>query len=652
MALAAPLWSQEAPKDLTEISLDSLLDMQVTIAGKQAEKVAETAAAVYVVTRDDIDRFGFTSVPEALRMVPGLDVARVSGGIWAITSRGFNARYADKLLVLVDGRSIYSPTFSGVDWSVQDVPIEEIDRIEVIRGPGAALWGTNAVNGVINIITKPAKSTKGGLLVAGSGSEEHGFSSFRWGGDFAKSGAYRFAGKFFDRAPLEDATTGGSSVDKSHFGSANFRSDWGSGRDQFMISGSLYRGFFGSTAIEAGPLIPLNTFYNDAAINSGGNVLGLWTRDYSKTSGLSLQFYLQEEDRKDLQLNEHNLTADLDFQYRFSLGSRNKVIWGTAYRENVDHFENGIKVSMTPDRERIHTASVFAQDEVSLPDHIRLTLGARAEQHSDEANNFQPDLRALWAPSAKHSTWVSASRAFNKVSRIQSDAHILLAMIPTSSSSDAVLTLDGASNVKEPQVTGFESGYRYKPTTKFYVDLAAFYNVYHRLYTQEPGVPILNTSGSVPYIQIPLTFANGMGGRTYGTETTLSFAATRRWKINGLYSFLRMQLHLSPGSHDTTSVAAEGQSPRNQFQLRSSYDLVRNIHADSALYFTGGLPGFGIGSYSRLDLALGWHLSETTALSFVVQNALSAAHREFIDTTGSQSTLVRRSAYMKWQWHF
>src|SRR5947209_9123363 len=380
IALGAFGQTPPAQPDLTELPIETLLQMEVTTVSRKSEKLSQSPAAVSVITQDDIRRSGVTSIPEALRLVPGLEVARLDASQWAISARGFNDVFANKLLVLQDGRSIYTPLFSGVFWDVQGTMLEDIERIEVIRGPGATLWGANAVNGVINIITRSARDTQGLLITGGGGTEEHDFGGVRYGGKFSEHAFFRIYGTYFNR---DDSAlpNGDDAHDGWQLGRGGFRLDWDvSEHNLLTLQFDLYRGTLHQVFGTFDPANPINftRVVRDEIDLAGENLLGRWSHSFSSDSDLRLQLYYDRTERNTVIFKEDRDTFDIDFQHRFPLGRRHDVIWGGGYRVTGDQVGNSPTISLTPDSRTTHLFSAFVQDEIALvPDRFRLTLGSK-----------------------------------------------------------------------------------------------------------------------------------------------------------------------------------------------------------------------------------------------------------------------------------
>ncbi|HEY2737950.1 MAG TPA: TonB-dependent receptor, partial [Thermoanaerobaculia bacterium] len=404
------------PAELKNLSIEELMQLDVTSVSRRSERLSQAAAAIAVITQEDLRRSGVTNLPDALRLVNSLFVGRSSQRDWAITARGFAITTANKLLVLIDGRSIYTPLFSGTFWDVQDTLLEDVDRIEVIRGPGATLWGANAVNGIINIITKRAADTQGGLAVAGAGHPlERGFGALRYGGTVGESGHYRVYGKGFDRGPLELAG-GASADDPMHMGQGGFRTDWGEGKaDAFTLQGDAYDGRIGQA------------LGGDTRVD-GGNLLGRWSRHVAAGSDLDLQLYWDRTHRLIPEtFEEHRDTFDLDLQNHLRVGERHDVVWGFGLRRTQDEVINSAAVAFLPSRQSQDLYSVFAQDEIGLRDDLHLTAGAKLEHNSYTGFELQPNVRMTWVLNDRRTVWGAVSRAVRTPTRLDENIEFLSA---------------------------------------------------------------------------------------------------------------------------------------------------------------------------------------------------------------------------------
>ncbi len=595
--------------DLTSLSLQELSNLKVTSVSKRPERGFQAPAAVYVITQEDIHRSGATSIPEALRLAPGIEVARIDANQWAIGVRGFGSRLARSVLVLMDGRSVYNPLFAGTYWEDQSTIMADIERIEVIRGPGGTLWGANAVNGVINIITKSSKDTHGGLLKVGGGSEEHAFGSARYGAKIGDNGHYRVYGKYFDEGASFHAD--GNNFDPWHFGQSGFRSDWDvSSRDLLTVQGDLYRG-------RAGQSTPASAFSN----LFGANILSRWSRAFDSASGFTLQAYYDRTDRRDPTFVEGRDTEDLDFQYRLPLPGRQDVSWGLGYRATSDQTSGTGTDFFVPAARTLQTYSAFLQDVIDLiPDWLSFTAGSKIEHNDYSGWELQPTGRLLATPTEHQTVWASISRAVRTPSRLERD-----------------LTFGGVidgSGFDSEKVVAYESGYRVEPVRWLSLDLSGFYNDYADLLAVEPGTPLL--------------FSNNLKGYSEGLELAADAQALEWWRLRGTYSLLDLNLRTKAASQDTTTEpTTEGSSPRHQVGLHSLMNFSHHTELDPVLRYVSGLPAQHTPAYMELDVRCAWRPSSHWMLELVGQNLLHSHHPEF--TTASE---IQRGIYGKatWEW--
>jgi iron complex outermembrane receptor protein len=656
-------WVQEQSQayrrgtDLTELSLEELMNIEVTTVARKEQKLSQAAAAVYVLTQEDIHRSGATSIAEALRMVPGLNVARIDANTWAISARGLNERFSNKLLVLIDGRSVYNPLFSGVYWDIQDTLLPDVDRIEVIRGPAGALWGANAVNGVINIITKSAKVTQGGLVVAGDGDEEKGFGAVRYGGKFGDNLYYRVYGKYFDR---DDFVTpsGENAHDAWRVGRGGFRIDWDvADYDLLTFQGDYYSGRFGDRVVIPALAPPFEqTRIGDFPI-SGGNILGRWRRILSETSDLALQFYYDRTEREDAVHQELRDTVDIEFQHRFAFGRWQEVVWGLGYRFTTDDLRGSSFVSFDPISRGDHLFSAFIQNDLTLVDNrFRLTLGSKFEHNSYTGFEVQPNARLLWTPHRQHTIWAAISRAVRTPSRFEDSVRASLAVFPglspTCPAPLCEVVLVENRGFKSETLLAYELGYRVQPTPWFSVDLALFYNIYDDLRTVEPGTPFFQSSPPPARLILPQRADNRMDGQIYGVEVAAHWAVAERWKLALGYSWLQVQLHRDPSSRDVMAENAEGENPQHQVHLRSFLDLPYNLKFDTALYYVDKLTALNVPSYLRVDARLAWHPTRALEISIALQNLFDRRHLEFGPSLLVSPSEVERNVYGKILWRF
>jgi len=652
--MAVPSLAQTAtPRDLTQLSLDDLMNVQVTSVSKKEQMLSKAGAAIFVINQEDIRRSGMTNIPDLLRLAPGVDVARLDANRWAISIRGFNNVFADKVLVLIEGRTVYLDSGSNVFWDQLDVPLEDIDHIEVIRGPGGTVWGANAVNGVINIITQNTKSTQGGLVTAGTGSEETGGLA-QYGGKIGSRGAYRVFGRYFNiNSAL--APSGQNAADGYHGEHGGFRSDWDlSPRDSLTVQGDVCGSEAGQTVTTVfSNALPLHGTLNDPITNATGNILGRWNRTWTNGSDTSLQvFYDFDHRAAQGQVDETHHKIDLDFNHHIALGPRNDVVWGLGYRFEADDIRPGYAIQFLPPRSNRSLFSTFLQDEIKLANSVSLTLGSKFEHNALTGFEYSPSAQLVWTPSARHTVWASAARAIRQPSLVDVGLQLALAVVPLSGGAFAVPFLFGNPDMKAEQLRDYEAGYRSQLTRRLSLDVTAFGSFYRRLETDEPHAPFFTLNPGPPHLVFPLIFDNLAHAQNYGAELSATWDVTGRWRISPGYSLLRMSITRDPSSQDSSIEQTVGDSPAHQFQVRSWLNLRKNVDWDSTLMYVSALSHLAIPSYVRLDSRLGWRVGESVEISVVGQNLLAPRHLEFLDSNGTNQTQVERSVFGKITWRF
>lgn len=650
-----PAWPQQSSADLAQKSLEDLMSIEVTSVSKTKETLSRTAAAVFVISPEDISHSGATNIPDLLRMVPGMDVSQINGNTWAISARGFNERFSNELLVLIDGRPVYTQTFGGVFWDTLDLPLEDIERIEVIRGPGGSIWGSNAVNGVVNIITKTASETHGGLVIAGGGNTAQGFGTTQYGGTAGDKTDYRVYAKYLNQDHLPDSA-GQDGGDGWHLLQGGFRTDSIlSSEDSLMLQGNLYTAREGLPTIEF-PSVSATSLQNveELANQSGGFVQGVWDHTLSPHSDTTLQVSFDRYEREDI-LREDRGTLDLDFQHHFSGWTRQNIVWGLTYRYSAWSSEGNLTASFVPATLNTQLFGSFIQDEIAIiPDRLYLTVGTKLEHNNYTGFDFMPSIRAAWAPSLRHTLWAAVSKADRTPSALDTSARSTISGFPGPGGIPVLVTFVGNPKIKNEGLIAYEAGYRTTAVKQLSIDITAYYNNYNNQDTSEPSTPFIQDTPPPPHIIRPITFENLMHGETAGIEIAVNWQPTRRWILSPGYSFEGIHMHLAHASQDTTSVAeAEGSSPVHAVQLRSHLVLWHSLSWDTSAYFVGRLTHPSEPSYTRLDTQLSWNFGERGALSIVGQNLAKDVHEEFVDLTGTaRTTLVKRSAYVKFTWQF
>jgi iron complex outermembrane receptor protein len=648
---ALPGLAQQPPSpDLSQASLEDLMNIQVTSVSKKEQKLSKTGAAIFVITQEDIRRSGATNIPDLLRLAPGVDVARVDANRWAISIRGFNDQHADKVLVLIDGRSVYSPSFSGVFWDMVDVPLEDIERIEIIRGPGGTVWGANAVNGVINIITKSAMETKGGLISVGGGSDDHADSLVQYGGGIGQNGDYRIFGKFFD-VGNSVFPAGQEAADGWLAGHAGFRSDWNvSPHDWLTVQGDFLKTDESQTiATLFSNALPITETFNDPIQATAGNILARWNHTLPSGSQMSLQAYDDYSRHLDQGFLDEQNTVDLDFQDHVAWGSRNDVVWGLGARVIDSNYGVGYDFTIVPNHRFDRLYSGFLQDQLKLSDSLSLTMGSKLEHNDFTGFEVEPSLQLVWTPTERQTVWLSAARAIREPSPLDDGLQLDAASIPLGSSFELVRAV-GNPEMKAEELRDFEIGYRAQAGRRVSLDVAVFGSIYRNLETTVPQAPYsATTPQGLSYLVLPELAENGPPARTYGAEFSANWNLMEHWRISPGYSYFLM--HYDGDSSNITPQP--GASPNHQFQVRSLLDLPHHLEWDNTLGYVSKLAVGNIPAYARLDSRLGWRVGEFFELSVVGQNLFTPTHVEFSDTVyPTRYTLVERSVFGKVTWRF
>lgn len=611
MVLGAPARAATSPEDLTTLSLEELGNIRITSVSKKPERLADAAASVFVINADDIRRSGARSLPEVLRLAPNLHVAQTSSSGYAISARGLNGSSGsapNKLLVLIDGRSVYTPLFSGVFWDVQDVMLEDVERIEVISGPGGTLWGVNAVNGVINIITRAAGDTQGTLLAAAAGNL-HWDVGLRHGAPLGANGHYRVYAKYLEREHTE--TQDDARVDDGgHRVQAGFRADGSAGSDRFTLHGNVYDGSQGQPAPGAIAISGVDIQLGDITM-SGANLTAGWERPLDGGGSLALQAYYDRTERSIPPTFSEDLDLfDLQLQHSLRPLGVHSLVWGLNLRHSRDRVENTSPYfAFLPARLEQDWTSLFLQDEMALDDDVRLTLGARLERNDYTGTEFLPNARVAWTVAPGHMLWSAASRAVRAPSRLDRDAHV---------PATPPFLLDGGDGVVSEVADVYEIGYRSQPTPRLSFSATAFHNEYDDLRTQE-----IAPSGTF------VIFGNGMEGRATGIEAWGTFQATENWRLKGGFTALDEEFRLKPGSNDVAAPASlEDRDPARTWQLRSSWNIGAGGELDLALRHVSELPTHQLDAYTAFDARFGWRLREGAHLSVSGRN-LFGGHGEY-----------------------
>ncbi len=630
-------------RDLAELSLEDLLQVQVTSASRKSEPVNGVPAAIFVLTHDDLRRSGATSIPEALRLVPGMDVARLDSNRWAVSARGFKNQFANKMLVMIDGRSVYTPLFSGVWWDEVDVPFDDIERIEVIRGPGAAMWGANAVNGVISIITRDAAKTQGALVEAGVGTMDKSMLYARYGGQL-DDGHWRAWGKYFDRGSTE-TDTGIDGEDDWNVARGGFRSDLTFGdKDQLLVEGDVYQGNVHNRLVLPSPNPPFQITPRNHSDIDGWSVLSRWTRRSSEDSEFQLSASADGTARDTSIFVEDRTTESIDLQQRFVPFASHEVVWGVSYRSTQADTQGSYVITLGENHRTDELFGAFVQDDIELvADRCKLILGSKFEKNDYTAWEFQPNARLVFTPDSTQTVWASVSRAVRTPSQVEDDVTLVQAVIP--GAPNQVVTLFGSDDLNAERLTAYELGYRIQPTEQLALDLATFYNDYSDLIVFEPGTPFVSGGGD---LIIPLTAGNLTQGHAYGAELAAEWALRSDTRVKASYSFIELVVD------DTSNTpATQGDAvPENQIRLRVEHDLNDHTDIDLGLMYVDSMKLGNIDSYFRTDCRAEWRPSSHMSLTLGVQNLFHDGQVEDGPAQFGPSTESRTAAYLKASWNY
>jgi iron complex outermembrane receptor protein len=618
---AAPAQAQSAA-DLQQMSIGDLADVDVTSVTKTSESLAEAPGAIFVISHEDILRSGASSIPEILRLAPNLQVFQTSAGKYVITARGFSGNanaqsFSNKLLVLIDGRSVYTPLYSGVYWDTQDVLPEDVDRIEVISGPGATLWGANAVNGVINIITRKSSQTQGGFLQVTGGAQERTLS-VRYGGHVGDDVSWRLYGRSLYRNDTVDAA-GVGVRDRLSKPQGGFRLDWTpGGENAFTLQGDAYGGY------DAQPGAA------DEKVR-GGNLLARWTRTGQDGSSLQAQGYFDKSHRGTAGVGDFTLdTWDLDVQFASPPGGRQQWVVGASVRSNRYSIRGLGALTFSPAGRTLNQGSVFAQDSIALTPSLKLILGIKFEGDAYSGVETLPSVRLAWKPTDHVLLWASAQRAVRSPTPFDRDVVETVGVTPF---------LIGGPNFQPETLIAYELGARVQLSRRASFSASTYYNDYDDLRTIEPK----------PGGFIPLRWGNGMTGHTYGLEAWGDFQAASWWRLSAGLNLLHKDLSFKPGASGILGVAMAGDDPPHQVFLSSSMNLGRDVTLDAAFRNVAALPAPHVAGYSELNVHLAWNLNDDLQLSLSGANLLHERHQEF---PAPQANAVPRSVSVGLQWRF
>jgi iron complex outermembrane recepter protein len=640
---------QDSIAPLKQMSLAELGNVQVTTASKEPEEVWKTPAAVYVITKEDIRRSGATNIPDILRLAPGVEVAQIDSDHWSVSIRGFGAELANKLLVLIDGRSVYTPFYAGVYWQAQATPLLDIDRIEIIRGPGGTIWGANAVDGIINIITKSSTDTHGALLTAGGGNVDQGTGVARYGTDTTHGFSYRAYLMGFTIGPEFHAD--GSNFDDWRMGQAGFRSDWTkSTRDTFTLQGDIYHELAGTETTYSLYSPPSQITQTGNAHLGGGNLLARWKRVQSDRSDFQIQAYFDHTSHLEPEYGETRNTVDIDVLDHLTLRGRQNLLWGLGARVSPGDFVQRVPtIDFAPHQRTDQIYGSFVQDAIPLWNHgLTFIIGSKIEHNNYTGFEFQPSLRLLWNPAPHQALWASTTRAVRTPSRL--DTEIRLTDYAGTTTLPIFLRIYGRRDFRSEEVIAYETGFRTLVTRSCYLDVAAFYNQYDEIYSYQIGTVFLEMSPSPVHAVLPARIENGIHGEGSGFELAPDWKPVRWWELRASYAYLNMDLKNKAWSNDPSSVAGyEGSTPRNQLVAQSLLNLAGKFEFDPSFRYVEALPAQLVRSYETADARFGWHLTPQLQLSVVGQNLLQPHFAQFGGDPGGL-VQVRRGVYAKLIW--
>lgn len=642
--------SSSADVNYIDLSLEQLLNVKVHSASKKDELIGNSPAAVYAVTSADIERSGVTTIPDALRMVPGVVVARSDSNSWAISIRGFNSTLANKLLVLIDGRTVYNPVFGGTLWEAHNLMLEDIERIEVIRGPGGALWGANAVNGVINIITKHTRDTQGSLVSGVYGNEEQGTLNARHGGTVGESGTYRVYAKGFkhDASSKPQNTAGDFSADESTYDAwdglrSGFRIDW---NDQFTVQGDAYRTHAEQLRTQFSLMAPYAQDREQTIVYEGANLSGRWADSRADGSRLNVQTYVNWTKRDEpFNFIDERITLDVEAQYDFVPSERHEIMVGAGIRYITDDKRGDINTEFAPRKDKNNVYNAFAQDKITLiPNTWFLTLGTKIEHNEFSGWEAQPNARLHWELAQGQTVWLAASKAVrtptpierNLTSTLATAENIRIAFVPN-------------DHYKSEKLAAYEMGYRNQITPSFSIDIASFYNEYDRLMTFTVQDPVLLNNGTEPlHLFVPIIFSNEMEGTSTGAEFVATWAFNENLMLSADYSYLHMSLEATDPTQDNAGTI----NPQHQAGAKVFWSIDNSWSLGTLVRYVDTLPGSAIDDYTRVDVNLGYQLTKELKLNIVGQNLLEKSHREFGGIDDLNAAEIERSIFAKVTWQF
>lgn len=643
------LAAAQSRDSIADVSLEDLMDVEVISASRREQPLHEIPSAVFVMTRDDIRRMGASTLAELMRGVPGLDVSRAGANRWAVSARGFNAQFANKMQVLVDGRSVYTPLFSGVYWDTLDIMPDDIERIEVIRGPGAAIWGANAVNGVVNIITRSAAETQGQMVTTSFGGDDRWTISGRSGGTVGSRGYYRLYGRHASHAGILDAQ-GYDANDPWRLHRGGGRVDYAlDAQTQVMVQGDIYSAQVSDVRVISVLTPPFQSHLSSDIRPAGGHVLARWTQRSAAETASTLVAYWDRMSRPGASLPERRSNLGVEWQRTFRSGGHHQWIVGTEYRRSQDEVGGSEIISLADPSRTDHYVTAFAQDEISMRSRPwRLTLGSKLEHNPYTGIELQPSARLAWVPNQRRTYWAGASRAVRRPSRADDGVRFTAGVLPTQ---PLITTLDvrGADTLDAEVVVAYEGGTRWRPTSWFAIDVSAFANRYTRLIGALPGTPVL-VAGPQPYLSLPLLTTNAFGAQSHGLEILTRWQLPRV-RVTASYSYLSLR-STDATSGPVVTVNDLGTNPTHQASIRSGFDLPVGLEADTLLHYVSSLDQGRVPNHLRLDVRLGWRARNHMDVAVGLRNALDPHYVESVELLGWPAGRVPRRAFAELRWWF
>lgn len=644
--------TNENSNPVKHLSLEELGNIEVTTASREPERVMRTAAAIHVITQEDIQRAGATTIPDALRLAPGVEVAQGDSHTWSVGIRGFGSNLTRNVLVLIDGRSVYTTLLAGTYWEVQNVVMDDIDRIEIIRGPGGTIWGPNAVDGVINIITKNTKDTHGTMVSAGGGDLDQGFMNARYGGSSGDVD-YRVYGLGFDRGPQYHPD--GIKFDRWRALQAGFRADWAkTAADSFTLQGDVYDEGAGTVVSIANYSQPYSqTVYGTEQL-SGGNILGRWQRTYGEGTDFQLQAYYDRTNRHQPNFADLRDTFDFDFLDHLRMPGHQQISWGLGARYSRGY--NPVVVpglTFEPTHRTDSLLTAFLQDEISLINQrLTFTFGTKFLRTNFTGWQLQPTGRLLWTPTKRQSLWAAYTHAVRTPSDAEQNFTLLGFTGQVVNGLPFFARFNPNPDFESEQLNGYEIGYRLFLSQSLYLNASAFYNHYNGLVSEDiTGAAFLETNPGPPHLLLPAHFGNGLLGTTKGVEFDPEWRPVPFWRLRAAYSYLQLDVKKAPNSMDIgTGPSIEGSSPKHQLSLQSGIDFAKVFSFDLTFRYVGALPAFQVHAYSTADARFDWQMNRQFKFSVVGRNLLQPYHFETGGTDPGPTIGIKRTAYGQITW--